>query len=220
MSPSVGRPRPTLLYRITHLDNLTLLAQRNALQAPEHAPADDLAYRSIHDPSIRTRRGARSIPCGPGGTVDDYVSFYLCPRSPMLYRIEADTRLCPPEGVRSIVYLVSSVERVEELGLSYVFSDGHGLQAISRWHADSERLDDLDWEAIRAKQWRSEDDPDLARRKQAEFLVHRGLPVEGLLGIACLDAGAKAEAEQRLGDHPRTLPIAVRPTWYYQLQSP
>jgi hypothetical protein len=77
----------------------------------------------------------------------------------MLYRIEADPSLCPPEGAGSIIYLVSSVDRIAELGLSYVFSDGHGLQAITKWYEDPERLDTLDWVAITASFWRPADDP-------------------------------------------------------------
>lgn len=219
MGPLTGRQRPTLLYRITYLENLALLGQRGALHAPAHAPVDGLAYRGIHDQSIRARRGAREIPCGPGGTVDDYESFYFCPKSPMLYRIQADPALRPPEGVGAIVYLVSSVERIDELGLRWVFSDGHGLQSISRWQDDPKLLDGLDWKAIKARYWRSKDDPDLARRKQAELLVHLRMPVTALLGVACLDATAKAEAARRLGGHHATrLPIEVRPGWYYDVR--
>lgn len=220
MSGGASRPRPTLLYRITHVENLTLLARRGCLHAPAHAPADGLAYRGIHDQSIRARRGARGIPCGPGGTVDDYVSFYLCFKSPMLYRIEVDASLRPPEGLGAIVYLVSSVERVQELGLPWVFSDGHGLQAISRWYDDPDRLEVVDWEAIAAGFWRPPEDPDLARRKQAEVLIHRTVPLEALLGIACLDTTAKAAVTRRLAGGPaRGLPVVARPDWYYRLES-
>jgi hypothetical protein len=136
----------------------------------------------------------------------------------MLYRIEADPSLCPPEGAGSIIYLVSSVDRIAELGLSYVFSDGHGLQAITKWYEDPERLDTLDWVAITASFWRPADDPDFARRKQAELLVHHSLPLGALLGFACRDRTAKAEVTRRLAGYPAAgLPVRVRPHWYYDL---
>ena len=146
MSPQPARPRPTLIYRIVHIDNLATLARRGYVHAPASQPEDGLAYRAIHDESIRLRRGGRSVPCGPGGTVDDYVSFYLGPRSPMLYRIWKGTVPCEG-GQRSVVYLVSSVEKLQELHIPFVFSDGHGLSAITvgttiqpTWNALTGRL--------------------------------------------------------------------------------
>jgi hypothetical protein len=218
VNASSSRPRPALLYRIVHLENLNLLALRKGLHAPAYAPADGLVYHGIHDQSIRARRGSRPIPCGPGGTVDDYISFYLCPRSPMLYRLQADHSLRPLEGPGALVYLVCSIERIRELDLPFVFSDGHGLQAITRWYDDLERLDALDWKAIHTTDWRSTEDPDLTRRKQAEFLVHRFLPWDALLGIACYDAVVASDVERRLAEMPeRTTAVRVRPDWYYDV---
>jgi hypothetical protein len=113
---------------------------------------------------------------------------------------------------------VSSVERIRELGLAFVFSDGHGLQAITRWYDDPEHLDALDWEAIDATYWRTEEDPDLTRRKQAEFLVHRFLPWHALLGIGCLDATVGSDVKRRLAGIPEAaIPVRVRSDWYYHL---
>lgn len=94
----------------------------------------------------------------------------------------------------------------------------HGLQAITRWYDDLERLDALDWKAIHTTYWRSTEDPDLTRRKQAEFLVHRFLPWDALLGIACYDAVVASDVERRLAEMPeRTTAVRVRPDWYYDV---
>lgn len=136
----------------------------------------------------------------------------------MLYRLQADHSLRPPEGPGALVYLVSSVERVRELALPFVFSDGHGLQAITRWFDDPVRLDHLDWRAIGATYWRSAEDPDLTRRKQAEFLVHRFLPWEALLGIACYDATVTKDVERRLAEAGASTPVVkARAGWYYDV---
>ena len=216
MAPHGGRPHPTLIYRIVHLDNLTTLARRDGLHAPSCCPDDGLPYLAVHDESIRVRRGERSIPCGPGGTVDDYVSFYLGPRSPMLYRIWKG-EVAYQGGQRPILYLVSSVERLQQLDLPFVFSDGQGLSAFTRWYEDPARLDELDWSTIYSSMWRStEDDPDRRRRKQAEVLVHRFLPWEALLGVAVADEDMKAEVEGRLRRSGKQAPyLRTRPDWYY-----
>ena len=216
MPPRVARPIPTLIYRIVHVDNLAPFVRRGYLHAPADSPEDGLPYYPIHDESIRVRRGGRSIPCGPGGTVDEYVSFYLGPRSPMLYRIAKGTVRCEG-GQRSVVYLVSSVEKLNELGLRFVFSDGHGLSAITRWYEDPEALDRLDWEQIQSRFWfDTEEDPDRCRRKQAELLVHGAVPWPALLGVAVLDEEMQAEVEARLRGEVETMPyVKVRPDWYY-----
>jgi hypothetical protein len=133
----------------------------------------------------------------------------------MLYRIAKKT--AGDEGQRPIIYLVSSVERLQELDLRFVFSDGHGLPAITRWFDDPARLDDLDWETIQSRYWvDTEEDPDRCRRKQAELLVHRFVPWEALLGMAVIDEDMLKEVEARLGDGVEMISrLRIRRDWYY-----
>lgn len=209
-------PIPTLIYRMVHIDNLEILARRGGIHAPTCYPDDGLPYRSIHDESIRQRRGKRMIPCGPGGSIDDYVSFYLGPRSPMLYRIWRGA-VEYEGGQRPVVYLVSSVQKLQELRLPFVFSDGHGLQALTRWFDNPAALQTLDWQTIQAQFWNdTEDDPDRCRRKQAELLVHHFVPWEALLGIAVLNEEVKAEVEALLQALLKeSTHVRVRKDWYY-----
>ncbi len=81
-------PIPTPIYRIVHIDNLETLLRRGGLHAANHTPGDGLPFRTIHNVSIQNLRQARSLPCGPGGTMHDYVPFYFGVLSPMLLQLK------------------------------------------------------------------------------------------------------------------------------------
>jgi hypothetical protein len=210
-------PQRTLIYRMVHVDNLTTLARRGGLHAPACSPDDGLPYLAIHDESIRIRRGGQAIPCGPRGTVDDYVSFYLGHRSPMLYRIWKGA-VKYEGGQRPVVYLVSSVERLQELGSRFVFSDGHSLSALTRWYDNPAALSHLDWDTVQTSHWAdTEDDPDRCRRKQAELLVYQFVPWDALLGIAVMDESMQKKVEDLLRNELSALPyVNIREDWYYR----
>ena len=77
----------TPIYRIVHIANLPVCLQRGGLHAPNYAPEDGYAYRTIHNTQIQAKRHRRAIPCGPGGTIHDYVGFYFGVHSPMLFQL-------------------------------------------------------------------------------------------------------------------------------------
>lgn len=84
-SEALNLPRPTKLFRIVHVDNLSTLLRRRGLHAPNHQPDAGLPYRVIHNEEIQRVRRQRRIPCGLRGVIHDYVSFYFGPRLLMLY---------------------------------------------------------------------------------------------------------------------------------------
>ena len=134
----------------------------------------------------------------------------------MLYRIWKGTVPCEG-GQRSVVYLVSSVEKLQELNIPFVFSDGHGLPTITRWYDDLADLDRLDWEAILSRFWSdTPEDPDRCRRKQAELLVLGTFPWEALLGIGVLDEPMRRDVEARLAGETSEPPyLGIKQDWYY-----
>ncbi|WP_255678879.1 DarT ssDNA thymidine ADP-ribosyltransferase family protein [Mucilaginibacter sp. UR6-1] len=70
----------------------------------------------------------------------------------------------------------------------------------------------IDHEAIGVTYWKDDNDLDLKRRKEAEFLLEDDLPVSALLGYAVFNDAAK----QKLiayGIQERV--IAVRPQYYF-----
>lgn len=211
-------PDPTPVYRIVHIDNLPTLLERGGLHAPNHQPDDGLPYRAIHDLEIQVKRRQRRIPCGPGGVIHDYVSFYFGPRSPMLFQLHTGRVSGYTEGQDPIIYLVSTAQRISASGLPLVFSNGHGIAAFTSWFDDLGRLDEVDWSAAYSTIWKDTlDDMDRQRRKQSEFLVHRFCPWELVDSIGVRTRQTKERVEAILADSLATAqpPVIVRTDWYY-----
>lgn len=112
-----------------------------------------------------------------GGTIHDYVPFYFGPLSVMLLNLHSGRVEGYDEGQDPIIYIVTSINRVEAAGRPWVFSDGHGLAALTNWYDDLKCLDEVDWQVVGERYWSdTPDDNDRKRRKQAEFLVWEHLP--------------------------------------------
>ena len=126
-------PRPTPIYRLIHIDNLAVILDCGGMHAPNNPPEDACDYRAIHNLDIQKVRRQRPIPCGPGGTVHDYVAFYFGLRSPMLLQLHTGQVEGYHDGQEPLIYAVSTVEKINEAGLDFVFSDGHGIAAFTQW---------------------------------------------------------------------------------------
>jgi len=122
------------------------------------------------------------------------------------------------EGQAPLIYLVTSVERVQEAGCQFVFSDGHGLATFTDWYDNVDDLDRVDWSLVAARYWAdTPEDNDRQRRKQAEFLVWQSLDWALIEEIAVISDQVKAKVEAALGQCPhRHQPcVRVRGPWYY-----
>ena len=211
-------PDPIWLYRFIHRDNLDLLLLRGGLHAPNSTPDDGLVYRTIHDEAVQAGRHVTAIPCGPGGTVHDYVPFYFGPRSPMLLQLNTGQVEGYDEGQEPLIYLATTVEAVQASGARFVFSDGHGLAAFTSWFDDPADFGEVDWEMVKQRYWADTlEDDDRQRRKQAEFLVHQFLDWSLIKRIAVINDTAQQLVEAVLAAHPHRHqpPVKVLPNWYY-----
>lgn len=215
-SLSMAIPNPVLVFRLLHIDNLEGCLKRGGIYAPNHTPKNGLNYRTIHNIDIQIIRRSRFIPCGPRGTIHDYVSFYFGPRSPMLYQLHTGWGIDYDEGQEPLIYAVSSVENIVRSGLGFVFSDGHGIAEFSDWYDNPAHLDKVDWEAVYATYWKDTlEDPDRQRRKQAEFLVHRFCPWNVIREVGVLNEAMKRSVENITGKYKIATPVRVHQEWYY-----
>lgn len=102
---------------------------------------------------MKESRQIRNVPCGHGGSFHDYVPFYFGPLSVMLLNLYTGRVEAYDEGQEPIVYLVTSVQRVVQAGLPFVFSDGHGLANFTDWYDDLTSLTAIDWDIVGARYW-------------------------------------------------------------------
>ncbi|WP_441001472.1 type II toxin-antitoxin system toxin DNA ADP-ribosyl transferase DarT [Fodinibius sp. SL11] len=215
MSNSSSIPSPVYLFRIIHVDNLGFILDEQELRSPNH-PNKDPAYTGIGDTSLISKRGAKTIQKGPGGTFRDYVAFYFGPRSPMLYEIKNGYNNVTKRNQEDIIYLVTTVEEIEDNGCGYVFFDGHAYHSFSCCFEDLSNLDSVDWDIVYSKYWSDrEDDLDRKRRKQAEFLVHESLSWDAVEGIIVYNDNAKQRVEQLLQARSITCAIKIKRNYYY-----
>lgn len=217
MPPTVV-PNPTWLYRLVHVDCLATILARGALHAPHTTPDDGLPYRPIHDVSVQASRHVKQVPCGPGGTIHDYLPFYFGPLSVMLLKLKTGGVAGYAEGQEPLVYLLTAAQRVQQAGYRFVFTEGHGLASFTRWYEDLAQLDQVDWSVVGERYWKdTPDDNDRKRRKQAEFLVQDRLDWALIGEIGVMNDKMKAKVEAILKQHAdRHQPdVAVRSDWYY-----
>ena len=184
--------------------------------APNYHHNNGHDYRVIHNVDIQKMRRQRQIPCGPCGTMHDYVAFYFGPHSPMLLQLHTGRVGDYHEGQRPLIYTVSTVEAIARANLDFVFSDGHGIVAFTQWFDNFSFLTKIDWEMVYADYWADTvDDMDRQRRKQAEFLVYRFCPWHVVNRICVLNGDVKQMVEAILERQNISMPVEIRPKWYY-----
>ena len=113
---------------------------------------------------------------------------------PMLYVIQKGYNDVQVTPANDIVYCVSSVQKMVDHGLPFLFTDGHAVDGLSDFYEQKElpNIDEiLDKRAIDATYWYKDDDLDLKRRKEAEFLVETDIPATAIIGWVVYNEGAK-----------------------------
>jgi hypothetical protein len=84
MTPPPSRPK---IYHITHVDNLPAIISDGGLISDAAMIARGGPATPIGMSKIKQRRLSLPVHCHPGDHVGDYVPFYFCPRSIMLFVI-------------------------------------------------------------------------------------------------------------------------------------
>jgi hypothetical protein len=121
------------------------------------------------------------------------------------------------EGQDPIVYLVTTVERLTQLGLKMVFTDRNAALALAKVTDDLDDLDDLvDWELMKAVWWNNTpEDPDRRERRMAECLVHDSVPWEAFAGIVTRTTATRDRVRRDLENQAATVKVVKRSDWYF-----
>lgn len=181
-----------------------------------NSPNRDPNFRNIGNPDLIERRHHRNVPIPPDGTLSDYIPFYFTPFSIMMYNIHTGYGGLERVPNREILILVSSLHRVAKLGVNFAFTDKHSYLQTAAFSNLMDDLKNIDWALLNTKDFRNNpEDPGKKERYQAEALVHQYLPVEGLLGIGCVNDDVKEELQEAAGSCNFSVEVLARPHWYF-----
>jgi hypothetical protein len=74
----------------------------------------------------------------------------------------------------------------------FVITDGHACATLTKYSNQLDHLKRIDWKILQNSDFsRDNDDPDKTNRYMAEALVHKLLPIDALLYVACCDEKQK-----------------------------
>ena len=206
-------PEKALIFRIIHRDNLPWILDHGL-----HASNGEIAdpnYRNIGNVDLIGRRNQRKVRVGPGGALSDYVPFYFTPFSIMMYNIHTgyNVRQVPNE---EILIVVSSLARIAELQIPFVFTDQHAYPAMANYYTDLGDLSKIDWTLLNRKDFQHDpDDPGKKERYQAEALIWKHVPLSALLGICSCNADVDANVTTELQNRKLVLQSIVQRGWYF-----
>ena len=216
----------TPVYHITHIANLPAILQEDGLLCDAEAERRGLCAQTIAYDAIKERRKRRPVTnlagklVAAGGVVADYVPFYFSNRSPMLGAIHKGRVPAYKGGQRDVVYLVAYAETVAAAVPLWCFTNGHAVEAITDFYSDLKDLRHVDRAAVETWRWGGRwllRDPDIIRRKQAEFLVHQKFPWQLVARLGVLDAAMLAQVRELIAGAAHCPGVTIEPKWYYNL---
>ena len=187
---------------MTHIKNIPHIIKYGITH--KDSPFANNEYLTIGDISLIDTRRTKVVSVDNGNylnfnaptiTLGDYIPFYFGVKMPMLYVMQNGGNFVErATPAKDIIYLACPLSRVIELGNDYYFSDGHGTDSLTTFY-DKRKIKELptivDWDAIRASYWGGQENLNLKRKKQAEFLVSNDLPSNIIRGFGCYNQDAK-----------------------------
>ena len=150
--------------------------------------------------------------------VGQYVPFYFCPRSIMLYILHMGNHpdLDYSEGQRPIIHLQADMEEVvswaDHAGVRWAFSDRNAGTCLAEFFRSEADLDKINWAAVEATVFR---DAEVKEGKQAEFLVFESFPWKLIEKIGVINTAVKGEVEHILEASKHRPPVKIERSWYY-----
>lgn len=211
-------PTQPKIFHITHVDNLASIVSARGLFSDASMITRGGPTAGIGMSSIKRRRLALPVTCHAGDHVGDYVPFYFCPRSIMLFVIHCANHpeLTYRGGQAPIVHLQADLRAVAAWAgrnnRRWAFSLSNAGARYASFRSKLTELDDIDWAAVASTDFR---DPAVKEAKQAEFLVHESFPWELVEAIGVISPAVRRRAEAATAGSAHRPPVNVRPRWYY-----
>lgn len=215
MSPVPAAPS---IYHITHEQNLAAILEDGGLWSDAVMIKRGGPTASIGMGEIKRKRLALSVKCHAGDFVGQYVPFYFCPRSVMLYVIQRANHqnLTYRGGQEPIIHfeaaLAETVQWADSETRRWAFTLSNAGAAYTECRADTRHLDEIDWDAVRSTDFRQ---PEVKEGKQAEFLVHEFFPWTLVRRIGVRSSTIHSRVVRTIANHTHRPKVEVIPSWYY-----
>jgi hypothetical protein len=167
---------------------------------------------------IKARRLALPVDCHPGDHVGEFVPFYFCPRSIMLYVIHCANHpeLTYRGGQGPIVHLEADLREVvtwaDANGRRWVFALSNAGAYYTQFCSSLDQLDEVNWPAVAATDFRA---ADIKEGKQAEFLLHHDFPWELVRRIGVHSATIAQQATDAMRGAAHRPVVEIRKDWYF-----
>ena len=211
-------PANPRLYHITHVDNLPAIIADGGLVSDAVMVARGGPQATIGMSGIKQRRLTLPVHCQPGTNVGEYVPFYFCPRSVMLYIIYRGNHpeLSYRSGQGPVLHLEADLSATVAWATTHrkrwAFSLSNAGAYYAEFRCSLAQLGDINWAAVAATDFR---DPSIKEGKQAEFLLHEKLPWSLVTRVGAASVAMRDRAAAIVSHAGHRTPVDVRPRWYY-----
>ncbi|OJU80810.1 MAG: hypothetical protein BGO11_19615 [Solirubrobacterales bacterium 70-9] len=212
------RPNPTKIYHITHVENIASIVETGGLLSDAKMIENGGPKVPVGMNDIKARRLRLPVKCHLPDKVGEYVPFFFCPRSVMLYIFHMDNApgLTYHGGQRPIVHLEMDVDQVieaaDEAEVRWAFTNANAATDYARFGSSVEEFEMVDWEAV----------PDhnfsvarVKEAKQSEFLVKDWVPWEFVERIGVYSEEYKEQTLEALAEAEHRPTVVVRGRWYF-----
>ena len=207
-------PETIRLYHIVHVDRLASIIADGGLWSDASVRAAPRPGTTIGMDHLKERRLGHPLDSRPGLMVGACVPFYFCPRSVMLYLLHRGNQVAYKGGQEPIVHLVFDLHDTaawaDGEGLRWAFTLSNAASNFFEDRADLDQLNEIDWNAVRARDWMGAKD-----RKQAEFLVEREVPWMLVRGVGVQTERMAQRVARIISQAGQRTPTKVFADWYY-----
>jgi hypothetical protein len=216
MTTPPARPK---IYHITPVDNLASIVTAGCIESDGRRLRQGGGQISIGMTEIKRRRLFEiEVRCHPGTKVGDYVPFYFCPRSIMLFIIHKNNHpdMSYHGGQGPILHLQidmkAGVRWADQQGVRWAFSDRNAGIYYVDFYSSPDELEKIDWDAVNKTDFR---DPLVKDGKQAEFLIHDMCPWHLVEKIGVLNEERLHQVNSILEDVQYKPVVTIERSWYY-----
>lgn len=210
-------PDQPKLYHIVHVDNLASIYGDSCLWS-DSVMVQRQSGTVIGMGRIKQRRLALPVSCHPQTFVGEYVPFYFCPRSIMLFVIHCANHpeLAYRGGQQPIIHLEADLNQVvqwaEANGRRWAFSLSNAGAVYTQFRSELAQLDEINWDAVAARDFRP---ADVKEAKQAEFLVQQSFPWHLVERIGVHSQGIAQRVYAAMNGAGHRPSVEIRREWYY-----